>query len=183
LTPLIDQGVENNTMPIGIIDFGGGNKIIAFIFTLAAGQKWSVLEGGFSSISPPSSVMVFDVTLEDNGSFCIGYDPQQVLDWDVQTGSTMQGYSPNPSNITTLEMTPPAGAQYVQLFPKDSITAAPCSAQPSNCLQEIEQGINQGNIDLFFEGILCALDQMGYSFRMILNKLWDKALEDLKKKL
>ncbi|MEM3861744.1 MAG: LAGLIDADG family homing endonuclease [Thermoplasmatales archaeon] len=180
LTPLIDQGVANNTMPIGIIDFGGGNKIIAFIFTLAPGQKWSVLEGGFSSAMQPSGQAVYELSLEKTGSFCIGYDPQQVLDWDLQTGTTMQGYSPNPNNFNTIEVTVPVGTQYIQLFPNDTVSDSACPPQP-NCLQEIEQGIEQGNIDLFLEGVMCVLEQMGYSFKTVLDKFWDKIVEELKK--
>ncbi|MEM3861582.1 MAG: hypothetical protein QW203_03755 [Thermoplasmatales archaeon] len=180
LTPLIDQGVANNTMPIGIIDFGGGNKIIAFIFTFAPGQQWSVLEGGFSSAMQPSGQAVYELSLEKTGSFCIGYDPQQVLDWDLQTGTTMQGYSPNPNNFNTIEVTVPVGTQYIQLFPNDTVSDSPCPPQP-NCLQEIEQGIEQGNIDLFLEGVMCVLEQMGYSFKTVLDKFWDKIVEELKK--
>jgi len=50
LSPLVDKGAEHNSMPVAILDFGNGNRIVAFIFTLAGGQKWSVLEGYFQNL-------------------------------------------------------------------------------------------------------------------------------------
>ncbi|MEM3540010.1 MAG: hypothetical protein QXL66_03380 [Thermoplasmata archaeon] len=185
LTPLVDNGVANNTMPIGIIDFGGGKRIIAFIFTFAPGQSWSVLEGGFSSALPPTNPMVFDVSLEKAGSFCIGYDPEQVIAWDTQTGTSMTGYSPNPNTFTTVEMSIPSDAQYISLF-NDPINDGQCPQSP-NCLQMLENSIAQGNIEEFIEAIICYLNQFGISSIDFITKFIDihakKLVEDKIKKL
>ncbi len=156
LTPLTDNGVQNNTMPIAIINFNG-KKIIAFVFTLAPGQQWSVLEGGFSAVMPPSGQVVYEVTLKQSGSYCIGYDEQQVIDWDLQTGTTMQGYQPNPATVNTVEFDAPSDAEYVQLFPNDTVNNGSCPSG-SNCLQMIEQGISNGDIEQVISGLLCLLD-------------------------
>lgn len=132
LSPLIDKGVEQNSMPLAILDFGNGNRIVAFIFTLAGGQKWSVLEGGFSEFMPPSNVALFDVNYEHSGQFCIGYDPKQVMDWDEQTNSDMKGYSPNPSTFDTIELSVPSTAPYVKLFKFDFVQNSPCTNQINN---------------------------------------------------
>ncbi len=168
LTPLIDQGIENNTMPIGIVDFQG-SPIIAFLFTLAPNQKWSVLEGGFSALMPPTNPIVYDVTLVKSGQFCIGYDPQQVIDWDIQTQTTMQGYQPNPSTITTVEVEAPSDAEYVALF-NDPISSGQCPPQPS-CDQLLQNAIDKGNIDDFIEAIYCYLNQMGVDIKRFVEKI------------
>jgi len=132
LSPLADNGVEHNSMPVAILDFGNGNRIVAFIFTLSSGQKWSVLEGGFSELMPPSNIAVFDVDYEHSGQFCVGYDPKQVLDWDTQTNSNMKGYSPNPSTFETIELSVPTMAPYVKLFKFDSVQTSACFNQINN---------------------------------------------------
>ena len=174
LTPLQDNGVANNTMPIGIVDFGNGKRIVAFLFTLAPGQKWSVLEGGFSTLMPPADASVFEVSLEKVGSFCVYYDPQQVIDWDMQTGTQMQGYSPDPSYISTLEVLMPQNAQYVQLFPKDYITDSQCQSSPPSCMDIIEAGIDNGNAEEIVEGIMCLINEYGISVKHVIHRLLDR---------
>ncbi len=125
LSVLPGRSVIKNTMPIGIVDFRRSKRIIAFLFTLSAGQDWSALEGGFSSSSPPANPALFEVTFKKSADFCIGYDEVQVTDWNAQTGSTMSGYSPNPSTIRTVEVSAPAAASFYQLF-NDTIDDGKC---------------------------------------------------------
>lgn len=125
LVPLTDSGVENNTMPIGVVDSGQAGRIIAFLFTFSKGQKWSALEGGFSVASPPANPAVYEVTPETKNEFCIGYDQSQITDWDAQTGSTMSGYAPNPSSVETVEVRTPSNALYYTLF-NDTINNGKC---------------------------------------------------------
>jgi len=180
LTPLEDNGIENNTMPIGIVDFNG-KKIVAFIFTLAPGQKWSVLEGGFSTIMPPTGQTVYEVTLNNVTDYCIGYDQTQVLDWDMQTQTTMQGFMPNPSTINTVEVEAPSDAPYVVLFPNDTETLGQCNNQ--SCLSQIEQGISQGNTEMIFNGIICLFDSGLIDMKefavMSMNKLFKNIKKDI----
>jgi len=131
LSPLRDVGVERNMMPIGIVDFGAGRRLIAFIFTLGPDQSWSALEGGFSASMPPSGINVYDVSFERTGPFCIGYDEQQVVDWDRQTRSNLPAYSPNPSTISTIEVSTSSLVPFVQLFQKDSISESQCEGSGS----------------------------------------------------
>ncbi|MEM0136157.1 MAG: hypothetical protein QXU18_13190 [Thermoplasmatales archaeon] len=129
LSPLVNSGIDRNTMPLGIVDFGSGNRIIAFLFTLDPGESWSVLEGGFSTTSPPSNGVVFGVMFEKSGTFCVGYDPKQVTDYDRQTTSTLKGYSPNPSNVNTVEVAISSFAQFIKLFPGDTISDNRCAGE------------------------------------------------------
>ncbi|MFG1445803.1 MAG: hypothetical protein AAE975_01340 [Thermoplasmatales archaeon] len=146
LAPLTNRGIDRNTMPLGIVDFGQGNRIIAFLFTFDPGQSWSVLEGGFSARSPPSNGVLFGAMLEKTGSFCIGYDPKQVTDYDRQTSTSLKGYSPNPSYVKTVEVAISTFAQFVQLFPGDTISDRPCQNQNEVVVQE-ESNVAPGDIE------------------------------------
>ena len=138
LSPLMNKGADRNTMPLGVVDFGKGKRIIAFVFTFDPGQKWSVLEGGFAIKTPPSNAVVYGLELEKAGSFCIGYDPRQVTDYDTQTSSSLGGYSPNPDLIKTVEVSVSSYAPHVQLFARDSVTGSPCTGQTETVIESNE---------------------------------------------
>ncbi|MEM0158094.1 MAG: hypothetical protein QW812_01100 [Thermoplasmataceae archaeon] len=119
--PLADNGVQNNSAPLAIIDFGKNRRIVAFIFVLSPGETWPILEGGFSLNSPPSGYATIPCSPELIGNFLVGYDPAQVEQWDRQTGTSLKGYSPNPKQFQgILEVS--VSADFVQLFPGDSIS-------------------------------------------------------------
>ena len=138
LSPLTNKGADRNTMPLGVVDFGKGKRIIAFVFTFDPGQTWSVLEGGFTNKTPPSNAVLYGLQLEKVGSFCIGYDPKQVTDYDRQTSSNLRGYSPNPDFIKTVEVYVSSYAPYVQLFAGDSVMDSPCSGQNETVIESNE---------------------------------------------
>ena len=144
LTPLTDNGVANNSKPICLADVASGNRSVNFAITLGPGESWSVLEGGFSTSMTPSGITLYEVTLEKSGSFCIGYDSQRVADWDAQTGTTLQGYSPNPSTVDTIEISVESDAPYDVLPFNDSYADGPCASpgpSPTPCTQYLDQVI------------------------------------------
>ncbi len=153
LTPLMNRGTDRNSMPTGVVDFGDGKRIIAFLFTLDPGQTWSVLEGGFNTASSPSNAVVYGVSLEKQGSFCIGYDPQQVTDYDKQTSSNLKGYSPNPTGVRTIEVSIVSFAPFVQIFSKDNISDGMCSGQPETILEASGEN-SPGDIEEIIGGII-----------------------------
>lgn len=191
LTPLTDNGVANNSPPIGIIDIGTNPQEVYFLFTLAAGQSWSMLEGGFSTATTPAGIAVYDVTLKNSGQYCIQYDQQRVNDWDSQTGTNLQGYSPNPSAFTTVEVASEADTPYDVLPFNDVIASGPCTGgttppptpSPTTCLPQIEQGIteyesgqvSQGINDII-NGILCLLQSYGIGKIKMIEKIIRGAL-------
>ncbi|EQD53597.1 hypothetical protein B1B_10150, partial [mine drainage metagenome] len=125
LSPLVDRGVAENAAPLGLVGFPGNRRIVAFLFTLAGGSSWSILEGGFSEAQPPEGAGVTPVTRRREGAFCIGFDPAQVTAWDQQTQTRLGGFAPNPSTVTTVEVAPTGAAPFVQLYP-DPIAIGPC---------------------------------------------------------
>lgn len=116
--------------PMGIIDYGAGASpryLVHFIFNLAPGQTWSTPEGGFSGGITPTAGACYELVSNVSGSFCVGYDPQRVVDWDNQTGTTNRGYSPNPSTFFTYAFTPEPTTPENTLGFNDSIGSGSCA--------------------------------------------------------
>lgn len=168
LAPLVDNGVENNSPPLAVIDMGG-NYIVAFVFTLSPGQTWSMLEGGFVDGVTPTDVTTFDVVSSQTRQMCVGYSTEQVTAWDQQTGTSLQGYSPNPStfNVVVANVVAP----FVSLF-NDPITSGGCasSAPQPKCeiyLNEAIGYLDSGNmisaIVYLFKYIDCLEQRNGVS--------------------
>jgi len=187
IPPLMDYGSpEENAPPMAPVQFPNGQWLnFAFIFTLNPGQTWSMLEGGFSLAIPPQPQGVYQVSLGYTGPTCVGYDPQRVKDWDTQTGTSLQGYSPNPAtfNIATVKA---LGAPYdvlpfndppIQLSacsqpnpqpqPSPSPTPSPQpSPTPAQCIDDILQAIADYQTNpteatqLLVKGIICILDTL-----------------------
>src|SRR5579875_3050792 len=109
IAPLNDNVILYNAPPLGLVTFGNSNPqyistkntTVCFIFTLAPRESRSMLEGGFSQQMTPSGISLYEVTPLQAGNYCIGYDQQRVIDWDLQTQTALQGYSPNPSTFNT----------------------------------------------------------------------------------
>ena len=121
--PLVDNGTASNSANIAVITFPGKEEIIAFVFTLSAGQSWSILEGGFSATSPPSGYSLIGLTYNGSSQQCITYDEKQVSDWDTQTGTTLLGYKPNPSTFDSATFS--CAGKFIALF-QDIIKAGKC---------------------------------------------------------
>lgn len=166
IVPLTDDGTANNSPPLSVVLFPNGRYIACFVFTLSAGQTWSMLEGGFSSSITPSGISTYDLTPYSAHNLCIGYDQQQVSDWDSQTDTSLQGYSPNPKTFED-RISFAADAPFVELF-ADSISTGICGSgnngsQPSSCVAMIEGGIKDDDLTEIVEGVQCLLKQYGLS--------------------
>lgn len=122
--PLTDNGTDKNSPPLFVGEVNGKYGVY-FLFTLAAGQTWSMLEGGFDSSNTPSGISVHEVTGTSHQTMCVGYSPKQVSDWDKQTGTNLQGYSPNPKTFDVVVGT--INGPYIQLF-NDPISTGRCQS-------------------------------------------------------
>lgn len=185
LTPLVDYGISNNNPPIGVVDFGNSNYLVAFIFTLSAGQTWSMLEGGFSNLNPPVFQSAPIVTLSYTGNFCTGYDNAQIIDWDTQTGTTYQGYSPNPSTISTIGVD--CNSSYISLY-DDPISEGTCNTNPSPtnpCIVDIEDGLQallSGDSNGLLEiedGIMCLITSLNIPLIKMFGRSLIKRIEKI----
>jgi len=114
-------------------------RIATFVFTLGPGETYQILEGGFSEEMPPSGVALYEVVQKKSGEYCIGYDPAQVADWDMQTQTLMSGYLPNPKTFSTLELSfVDEKAPSVALF-NDPIADGECPHSSPNECEELEK--------------------------------------------
>jgi len=114
-------------------------RIVAFVFTLAPGETYQILEGGFSEEMPPSGAALYEVVQKKAGEYCIGYDPAQVVDWDMQTQTLMSGYVPNPKTFETVELSfVDETAPSVALF-NDPIADGECPQPSPNQCEELEK--------------------------------------------
>jgi len=114
-------------------------RIAAFVFTLGPGETYQILEGGFSEEMPPSGAALYEVVEKKAGEYCIGYDPAQVVDWDMQTQTAMAGYVPNPKTFETVELSfVDEKAPSVALF-NDPIADGACPHSSPNECEELEK--------------------------------------------
>ncbi|MEM0155831.1 MAG: hypothetical protein QW597_04425 [Thermoplasmataceae archaeon] len=135
---LVNNGVTENDPPLALVKFSSAgnetasenNSQVIFVFTLGPGETWSMIEGGFSANMIPSGISIYEVTEASSGFFCIGYDGKRVTDWDNQTGTKLQGYSPNPSSFNTWMMAAEPGAPFDELPYTDSYSKGKCGASP-----------------------------------------------------
>jgi len=197
--PLVDHGSPAaNAPPMAPVQFQNGEWLnFAFIFTLNPGQTWSMLEGGFSLITPPYPQAVYQVSLGYAGPTCVGYDPQRVQDWDTQTGTSLRGYSPNPNTFSIATLIA-LGAPYDILPFNDTIELSACaqptppspspspqpspspSPNPTQCINDILQAIAtyQSNpaeaTQLLVEGIMCILDTLNTSPSVLVESLLEE---------
>ena len=187
IPPLLGDLPEDSAPPMAPVQFPNGQWLnFAFIFTLNPGQIWSMLEGGFSTLMPPQPQGVYPVTLGYVGPTCMGYDPQRVNDWETQTDTNLQGYSPNPNtfNIATVNA---QGAPYDVLpFNDPPIQLSACSQPqpspqpspsppPTQCIDDILQAIAlyptnpTEATQLLVKGIICILDTLDVDPRVFVE--------------
>ena len=126
LEPLSDKSIQNNSAPLGIVSWkqadGSYKNIVAFIFTLAPGQTWQMLETGFSHLRPPQNIHIYEVScVSETDSFTLAYDKGQVDTWNSQTGNSDKGYAPNPNVFNIVQVLAPPEAPFEQSFAGDSI--------------------------------------------------------------
>lgn len=177
--PLADESTQSNSPPLFVGEVNG-KYIVAFLFTLSAGQEWSMIEGGFMDGVEPQGISLHDVTSMDVRHMCIGYDEKQVSDWDQQTDTTLKGYTPNPESMDVLVGT--IGGAYIQLF-DDPISVGDCeSSKPApNCDGEFNTAIaafQSGNI---YNGIKDFMDFIDCKFHIGTEK--DDIFEAIKHRL
>lgn len=162
-TPLINNGVENNSPPMAVVDSPTGRSI-CFIFTLSPGQKWSMLEGGFQNGIVPSNPILIPVSIKSKTPvvLCDSYNSEQCQGYNQQTGSNLP-CPPNPWQIKSIIMETNVN---IPILIQDTITDGPCSSSPQpNCDQLIEQGFqelengNSSGIALIFSGMMCLFKQ------------------------
>ncbi|MGI0067727.1 MAG: hypothetical protein ACREB9_04820, partial [Thermoplasmata archaeon] len=107
-TAMPDNGAENNSGPLGIVRWPDGTPEVCFTFMLGPTSSWSQIEGGFTSLSPPSGAAIYELSAPIPGTYCIGYSADAVTQWNKQTGDSLSG-GPNPQAWPAIAWSLPAG--------------------------------------------------------------------------
>ena len=170
-TPLVDQGVTNNSPPLAMIQNRDGSQFVAFIFTILPNSAWSMLEGGFSSqLTPNYKGSPVFIPAEKNGigQYIITWDPEQCSGYNQQAGTNM----PCPANPVKVTTSLFAIDQNVNPLFNDIIVSAISSGKPS-CLEMIVRGIDNANSDLIIKGLECAFGRVNKDYRSAIKKRYD----------
>ena len=165
ITPLVNNGVSNNSMPLVMYKNPDGSYFVAFVFTLSPGQSWSCLEGGFSSSMTPSGISFIPANKLSVGQFRITYDSEQCQGYNQQAGTNL----PCPSNPLTVTTAVMLSSQQVQPLFNDIIVPLNNSTKPS-CLEMIIQGIASVNENMVIAGLECAFGAMPRDWKAIIKE-------------
>jgi hypothetical protein len=126
--PISDRTILENAPPLALVQFDGFPQTVAcFVMTLAPGQQWAMVEGGYSSMTEPSGARLFDVSPLAGGDYCLTYDAQAVKEWGGQARSRLQGYSPDPSTFNTWLFQAESGTPYRRFFRGDDFVYGRCA--------------------------------------------------------
>lgn len=170
ITPLQNNGATNNTMPLVIYKNPDGSMFVAFCFTLAPGQTWSQIEGGFSTQETPdmgNTPVFITAQKSDVQTFSITYDSGQCQGYNQQSGSNLPCPA-NPVKITSAVMT--LSQQVKPLF-NDVITPSGASSTSNpTCMEMIVQGVVSMNGTMLVKGLECAFGSVPQQYRDSIKK-------------
>jgi hypothetical protein len=164
--PLTDNGVQNNSPPLAIFQNPDGTMFVAFVFTLSAGQEWSMLEGGFTNGMTPdydSEPVFVPAAKKDSGTYTIDWIPEQCQGYNMQAGTSL----PCPVNPLKVSSAVFSISTHVHPLFNDIINQG--SGQPS-CIQMIVQGVDTQNTSEIVAGLVCAFGEVGKEIKDALKK-------------
>ena len=164
-TALIDNGTENNSPPLAIFKNPDNSMFVAFVFTLSAGQEWSMLEAGFiDGLTPDYDGTPYIVPAKklSMGNYTIAWDAGQCSGYNQQTGDNLP-CPPNPLNILSAVwgISDSIAPMFNDLIePKNDET----------CLMKLIAGVETGNIGEIENGLECAFGELGSEIKDALVK-------------
>lgn len=139
-TTNISLSPNTDSPPLAVVYFSG-KPIVCFVFTLSPNQTWSMEEGGWSSEFTPSDYSAVPVTPSVVKKFSIQYNPEQVTQWDEQSGTDYKGWSPNPSQFTVMKYV--SDGEYISIFSGESITPVSTNSNSNGFWNELEDGLEE----------------------------------------
>ena len=160
--PLVDQGTENNSPPLAVIKTPSGSLFVAFVFTLDAGQTWSMIEGGFSSELTPDyngKPFVIPATRVDVNTFLIHWNEEQCAGYNQQARTNLPCPT-NPLNITAAVLS--INENIMPLFNDTIMTSQEAN---SSCVQLILDGLEYDNVSEAIAGVECAFGELSKAIK------------------
>ena len=179
VSPLVDKGITANSPPMALVTDSSGNRMIAFIFTLGAGQEWSMLEGGFTAGYQPATPTLVPVKFDKVATYCWAWNSIQCEGYNEQSGTNLPCPA-NPLTISTASFT-----AEVPLEPEfiDQINDGNCdagtgkssgSAGAKTCILQILKGIENQDTEDVIAGIECLLGTLDLTEKLVQHLIWEK---------
>ncbi len=171
-TPLIDNGVESNSPPLAVFQNPDKSLFVAFLFSLQAGQEWSMLEGGFVNGMTPSMdnvpTFVYATKLGIK-SYAILWDPEQCQGYNEQSGSNL----PCPIDpISVISALFSISTQITPLF--NDIISNPSSSTPAQppqtCAEMFIDGIVSLNAEKIEQAFQCAFGDLTSEWKAVIRE-------------
>ncbi len=166
--------------PMGIISSPGG-MFFAFVFTVAAGQAFSMEEGGFSGGVTPVNPVLVPVTYDATETFSVAWQSEQCSGFNQQTGSDL----PCPSNPWTVSGTVFSTTEPVPIITADTFTPVGGGSAPNpppTCVQlldeaavELEAGNVLSSVEDVIAFLMCEIDSGAVSMSHVLKAVVEEA--------
>lgn len=164
--PLADNGVENNSPPLAIFKNPDGSMFVAFLFTLRAGETWSMLEGGFTNGMTPDydgTPMFIPAQRIDSAKFTIDWIPEQCQGYNQQVGTNL----PCPANPLIVSSGVFRLSDKITPLFNDIIIR---NGEKPTCTDLIIQGIDAENPSEVLAGLICAFGDVGKEIKDVFQK-------------
>ncbi len=153
--PLVDNGVENNSPPLVIYSNPNSSLFAAFLFSLSAGQEWSMLESGFVDgltpdyDAPPVFVPAVKIGIKN---YLVSWDSEQCSAYNSQA-QTQFPCPKNPLNITSavFSLTNNISPLFHDIF---------ISKNSETCADLVINGIETGNSGEIMTGMVCTFGDL-----------------------
>jgi len=150
--PLPNVSARTNSAPLAVIENSDSTLLVAFLYTVSGGSKYSVLEGGWKGIEPGGIKLVLTkyCGVKD---FSIEYEEKQCTLYNEES-QTDYGCPDDPFTVKSALMK--VNNSIKPLF-HDVISVV----KDENCRQMLQNAMNTGNVNDYYNALQCMLDQQG----------------------
>ncbi|WP_337860036.1 hypothetical protein [Ferroplasma sp.] len=148
--PLANISPETNSAPLAVINNSDSILLVAFLYTLSGGTKYSVLEGGWKGIEP-GGIKVVDAEFAATKNFEIKYDKKQCALYNEESNSDY----PCPENPFTVKSALMNVNNSIKPLFNDTISIL----RSENCRKKIENFMQSNNLNDYYDALQCLLDQ------------------------
>ena len=148
--PLANVSARTNNAPLAIIENSDSRLLVAFLYTLSGGSKYSVLEGGWKGVEP-GGIKIVLAKYSGIKDFSIEYEKKQCTLYNEES-STDYGCPDDPFTVKSALMK--VNNPIKPLF-NDTISAA----GDNNCVQMLQKAMKTGNAEDYYNAMQCMLDQ------------------------
>jgi hypothetical protein len=148
--PLANISAKTNSAPLAVIENSDSTLLVAFLYTLSGGSKYSVLEGGWKGIEP-GGVKIVLAKYCGAKDFSIEYEKKQCTLYNEES-QTDYGCPDDPFKVKSALLT--VNNSIKPLF-HDIIS----TVKDGNCSKMLENAMKTGNVNDYYNALQCMLDR------------------------